>query len=139
MDDKIRAEYLQRLMEENQTWLESLRELDPEREDFADNVSAMTEWHKTIAADFKNNGDIEEEENRLKHDKKSSKISSILQAIGIVVTIGTFGIGEMMKHKHFQQANTFQDEGGFYGKTTDKIAVQDALKTERPFWQFWKK
>lgn len=139
MDDKIRAEYVQRLMEENQAMLDSLKALDPDREDYADNVNALTEWNKVIATDYKNFGEIVEEEDRLKHDKKASKISSILQGIGLVVTVGTFAIGEVFKHKHFQQANSFQDEGGFYGKATDKIAVQDALKTDRPFWQFWKK
>ena len=139
MDKKLRAEYIQRLVEENQAMLDSMKALDPDSESYAEDVSALTEWHKVVATDYKNFGDLVEGESRLKHDKKASKISSILQGLGIAVTVGTFAVGEKLKHDHFKAANEFQESGGFYGKQTDKIAVNEALRTERPFWQFWKK
>lgn len=137
MDLKFREEYVQRLFDENQAMLNSLNELDVESETYADDVQALTEWNKVIVADYKNFGELIEEEERLKHDQKSSKIAHILQAIGIAVTAATFGIGEYNKHQHFKTANKYEEDHA-YLTTSDKVAVQDALKTEKKFWQFWK-
>ena len=139
--------YEERLFKSNQKVLECYELLDPEAEDYVEKLEALAKIQKEIAADFKAYGEIEVEEaneklekEKLDHEKKSNKISQALQAAGLLLSGVTFAVSQGMRHKHFKIANKYEQDNA-YLTTSDKHAVNDALKEEQPSkapWQFWK-
>jgi len=144
---QFRDEYEKRLYEANQKILECYAMLDPSDDDYTEKMEALAKLQKEIAVDYKAYGDldIEEAQNKLEeeklvHEKKSSKIGHILQGAGLALSGCTFIFGQVMKDKHFKRASKFEEENA-YLKTSDKKAVDDALRDDQPtknFFQFWK-
>jgi len=153
MERDLDSMQLERLQVLNDKLIDAIRSLDPNDENYFEDLETLTKLQKEVAADFKNyaeacdrswkneievtRNEIESQRNR--DEKQSNLFRNIVAAVGGLAGIGGLIFNfwsESRRNKRFEIANKFEEEDA-YRKTSDRKAVDDGLK-ENHFKPFWK-
>ena len=133
----FKESYQERLIKANQAMIEAYEALDPESEDYFDQLDRVSSMAKEVNTDFKNYGDLEANEDELeatverdRAEVKSRLLGHVLTAGSILATLVTFFVGERNRNNRINQISRFEDENAVL-KMSDKISVQDALREDQ--------